>query len=72
MPHVIQLSHLKCKKCGGEFDYAYLPGGSLTSIRLGNSRLLRCPICKKWSIFNIVNTRVDPDAHHCEIRVGPS
>jgi prepilin signal peptidase PulO-like enzyme (type II secretory pathway) len=38
----IQLSHLKCPKCGIEFDYAYLPGASFTSIRLGGSRFLRC------------------------------
>jgi predicted RNA-binding Zn-ribbon protein involved in translation (DUF1610 family) len=72
MPRIIQVAHLKCKKCGVEFDYAYLPGGSLTSIRLWNSRFMRCPNCKKWSIFNIWNTRVDPNTHHCELRVGPS
>jgi DNA-directed RNA polymerase subunit RPC12/RpoP len=72
MPRIIQVAHLKCKKCGAEFDYAYLPGGSLTSIRLGKSRYMRCPNCKKWSLFNIVDTRVDPDTHHCELRVGPS
>jgi hypothetical protein len=72
MPRIIQVAHLKCKKCGVEFDYAYLPGGSFTSIRLWNSRFIRCPSCKKWSIFNIWNTRVDPNTHHCELRVGPS
>lgn len=72
MPNMFQLSHLKCKKCGVEFDYAYLPGGSFTSIRLWNSRFLRCPNCTKWSLFNLTKTRVDPNTHHCELRVGPS
>jgi len=69
---IVQLSHLKCKKCGTEFDYAWIPGVSFTSVRLGNSRYLRCPVCTKWSVFNIWNTRVDPETHHCDIRVGPS
>ena len=68
----VQLSHLKCSKCNSEFDYAFLPGGSFTSIRLGGSRYLRCPVCQKWSMFNIWNTRVDPKTHHCEKRIGPS
>jgi len=72
MPNVIQLAHLNCKKCGVDFDYSYLPGASVTSLRLWNSRFLRCPICKKWSVLNISKTRVDPSAHHCELRVGPS
>jgi len=70
---VIQLSHLDCPKCSGEFDYAFLPGGSFTSVRLGNSRYLQCPICHKWSVFNIWNTRVDPKTHPTgHLRVGPS
>ena len=68
----IQLSHLKCPKCNVEFDYAYLPGASFTSIRLGSSRFLSCPNCHKWSVFNIWNTRVDPKTHHCDLRIGPS
>jgi len=57
---IVPLSHLKCNKCGTEFDYAWIPGASLTSLRLLNSRYLMCPVCKKWSVFNIWNTRVDP------------
>ena len=68
----VLLSHLKCKKCNSEFDYAFLPGGSFTSLRLGNSRYLRCPVCHKLSIFNIWDTRVDPKTHHCERKIGPS
>jgi hypothetical protein len=68
----VMLSHLKCPKCNTEFDYAYLPGASFTSLRLGNSRLLQCPECHKWSTFNLSSTRVDPKTHHCERRIGPS
>ncbi len=69
---LVRVSHLKCGKCGAEFDYAWIPGASFTSVRLGKSRLLRCPVCKKWSVFNIYDTTVDPKTHHCGIRVGPS
>ena len=68
----VMLSHLKCPKCNAEFDYAYLPGASFTSVRLGGSRLLQCPDCHKWSTFNLSSTRVDPKTHHCEKRIGPS
>jgi hypothetical protein len=65
------MSHLQCPKCGGEFDYVYIPGISFTSIRMGGSRLLRCPVCGKSSVFDLSN-RVDPKTHHCARRVGPS
>jgi len=69
---IVPLSHLKCNKCGTEFDYAWIPLASFTSVRLLNFRILMCPVCKKWSVFDIWNTRVDPKTHHCDIRVGPS
>ena len=72
MLRIILVSHLRCKKRGVEFDYSYVPGGSLTSFRLGRSRFMRCPNCKKWSVFNLVDTRIDPNTHHCELQFGPS
>jgi hypothetical protein len=69
---LVQLSHLKCEKCGGEFDYAWVPFGSFTAIRLGPSRYFACPICNKRSVFDIWDTRVDPKTHHCDIQIGPS
>jgi hypothetical protein len=45
--------HLKCPKCGGEFDYEFVPGASLTAIRLGTSRYMRCPLCHKFSVFSL-------------------
>ena len=69
---LMQLSHLRCKKCGSEFDYAYIPGASFASIRIGNSRYIKCPVCYRRSFFNIWDTRVDPKTHHCDKRVGPN
>ncbi|MGD0328814.1 MAG: hypothetical protein ABSB40_00035 [Nitrososphaeria archaeon] len=69
---LIQVSHLKCKKCGAEFDYEWVPTASILSLRLGKSRYMECPNCHKWSIFNILDTRVDPNTHHCQLRTGPS
>jgi len=48
-----QTRRLVCPKCKGTFDYEFLPGGSLTAIRLGNSRYMRCPICQKFALFNL-------------------
>lgn len=44
---------LLCPKCGGAFDYEYVPGASFTALRLGNARYLRCPICQRFSIFRM-------------------
>ncbi|MDG6906176.1 MAG: hypothetical protein JRN20_10375 [Nitrososphaerota archaeon] len=53
-------SRLKCPKCGKEFDYDWLPGGSFTAVRLGTKRYMSCPLCKKWSTFDILSTIVPP------------
>jgi hypothetical protein len=45
--------HLTCPKCGGQFDYELVPGGSFTSIRLGTSRYMRCPLCHRFSVFSM-------------------
>jgi hypothetical protein len=42
-----------CPKCGGAFDYAFIPGASVTAIRLGTSRYMRCPICQKFAMFKM-------------------
>jgi predicted RNA-binding Zn-ribbon protein involved in translation (DUF1610 family) len=68
----VQLSHLMCPNCGLEFDYAWIPMATFTAIKLGKSRLFNCPGCGKPSVFNIVDTWVDPETHHCNIRIGPS
>lgn len=51
-------SKLTCPKCNRTFDYKWVPGASLTAVRLGPSRYMRCPLCHEWSDFDIVSTRV--------------
>lgn len=68
------LSQLKCIKWDCEFDYAWIPGASFTSVRLVRSRLIQCPCpgCGQWEKFNIWDMRVDPRTHPKHLRVGPS
>ncbi len=54
----VQRSRLTCPKCGKTFDYEWVPGAALTAVRLGNSRYMACPLCHKWSTFNIYDTVV--------------
>ena len=44
---------LTCPKCGKTFDYEFVPGASLSAIRLGNYRYMGCPVCGKAAMFNI-------------------
>ena len=54
-------SRLTCPKCGKQFDYNWVPGGSLSSVRLGSERYLSCPNCHGWSTFEIFKTRIKKD-----------
>ena len=54
-------SRLTCAKCNKTFDYEWLPGGSFTAVRLGTKRYMRCPLFKKWSLFDVVSTIVKPE-----------
>ncbi len=58
-PGVVQRSRLTCPKCGGTFDYDWVPGASLTAVRLGTGRYMACPLCHKWSYFDIYSTMVE-------------
>ncbi len=49
----LPVRRLTCPKCGGSFDYEYVPGASLTAVRLGGSRYMRCPLCHQWSVFRL-------------------
>jgi len=51
-------SRLTCPKCGKQFDYEWVPGGSFNSVRLGTKRYLQCPNCHQWSTLDIWNTRI--------------
>jgi len=52
-------SRLTCPKCGKQFDYEWVPGGSFSAVRLGSKRYLRCPKCHEWSTFEIWKTRIE-------------
>jgi hypothetical protein len=55
---IIQRSQLTCPKCHREFDFDWFPGGSVTALRLGKARYMACPLCHRWSTFNIYDTMV--------------
>ncbi|MGD0250318.1 MAG: hypothetical protein ABSB97_05470 [Thermoplasmata archaeon] len=45
--------HVTCPKCGGQFDYRFVPGASVTALRLGNSRYMRCQLCHRFGVFRL-------------------
>ncbi|MCW4010553.1 MAG: hypothetical protein NWF05_08035 [Candidatus Bathyarchaeota archaeon] len=51
-------SRLKCPRCKKQFNYHWVPGATLTSLRYGNRRRLKCPYCGQEAIYNIATTRV--------------
>ena len=51
---IVRENTLVCPKCRGQFNYQFVPGASFTSLRLGRSRYMKCPLCGKWSVFKIV------------------
>ncbi len=54
----VQRSRLTCSKCGQVFDYDWIPGGSFTSVRLGPGRYMSCPLCHRWSYFDLYGSMV--------------
>jgi len=57
-PGVVQRSHLRCPKCQREFDFDFIPGASFSAVRLGKERYMACPLCGKWSRFNLSDTMI--------------
>ncbi len=57
---VVQRSRLTCPKCHQSFDYEWVPGAALTAVRLGPSRYMACPLCHKWSMFDILDSPPPP------------
>lgn len=51
---------VKCPKCKKTFEYVFIPGGSLTSMRLGRYRYMQCMRCKKYANFDLL-TNLDRD-----------
>lgn len=57
-PGIVMRTHLACPKCHQQFDYDFIPGASFTAVRLGTSRYMACPMCKKWAIFPMVSNQL--------------
>jgi len=51
-------SRLVCPNCRKFFSFHWVPGATLTSLRFGNKRRLRCPYCGQVNTFEIASTRV--------------
>jgi hypothetical protein len=44
---------VECPKCKKTFMHTFVPGGAMTSVRLGRYRYMKCPKCKKYSKFDL-------------------
>jgi phage FluMu protein Com len=55
-PHYV--SKLFCPICKRGFNFHWVPGATLTSLRYGNRRRLKCPYCGQVNTFDIASTRV--------------
>jgi hypothetical protein len=58
----VQHSRLTCPRCGQLFDYDWVPGGALTAVRFGKKRYMACPLCHRWSMFNVWDSPPPPGA----------
>ncbi len=50
-----------CPKCHQTFDYEFIPGASVTAVRLGNYRYMKCQKCGKWTFFNVIKNASPED-----------
>jgi hypothetical protein len=57
---LVRTVRLTCPKCGRTFDFRLIPGVSFTSLRLGRRRYMSCPLCQRWSTFDVSGTIVAP------------
>jgi hypothetical protein len=57
-PGLVSRVRLVCPKCHQTFDYDFIPGAAVTAIRLGTARFMACPLCHKWSTFDMVSNRL--------------
>jgi phage FluMu protein Com len=55
-PHYV--SKLTCPNCRRGFNFHWVPGASLTFLRYGSRRRLKCPYCGQINTFDIASTRV--------------
>ncbi len=52
-PGIVSRSRLTCPHCHQTFDFDFVPGASVTAVRLGHSRYMACPLCHQWSTFDL-------------------
>ncbi len=57
-PGLVSRVRLVCPKCRQTFDYDFVPGASISAVRLGTSRYMACPRCRRWSIFDMTASRI--------------
>jgi len=50
---LVRTDRLTCPKCNGSFEYPFVPGASMSSLRLGRSRYMACPLCHRWSVIRL-------------------
>ena len=50
---IVQRSRLTCPRCHGTFDFEWVPGAALSAVRLGSRRYMACPLCHRWSAFDL-------------------
>ncbi|MFY9716992.1 MAG: hypothetical protein WAK40_03540 [Thermoplasmata archaeon] len=48
---------LDCPSCHRSFNYEYIPGASVSAVRLGGRRYMRCPLCGKFAFFDLRSPR---------------
>jgi hypothetical protein len=56
----VVVSVVTCPKCRYRFNYRYIPGVSLSAVRLGISRYFRCPHCHERALFDLALPGPDP------------
>ena len=44
---------MHCPRCDRDFEYDLIPGMSVTAVRLGTSRYMRCPLCHRFATFRL-------------------
>ncbi len=52
-----------CPKCRRSFAYRFVPMASATSIRFFSKRYMKCPLCGRFSFFDITVGLKPRDAH---------
>lgn len=57
-PGLVTRVRLVCPKCHQTFDYDFVPGAAVSAVRLGTSRYMACPLCHKWSMFDMTANRI--------------